>query len=347
MTVATFTQPDYTSQSASAYKAALDGAAMVFARMGDAFAPHAQSSPDMTVRLDAGAIFVLSGAVPVLTEVAAQNTGTITAPTGSNKRIDLVVVDETTGAVSVITGTPTTGTPAAPALTAGKWPVAQIGTVSAPLTVSTTSITNSMLTDIRVGTPQGKRTPADDTVDKAQLVAGYANGWVFIQKQTASSSAQIDFALPSGYDRFELHIMNAAPATDAVAAWVRVSEDSGSTFVSGAGKYDWQSNNGGSSSLEGNTSDTKIVLTGTSLSVGNATGERMSGTLTLDGARDSVQTTLDFDGFVIGADGIGRLCRSSGMCYDTADTQSVRFLFASGNIASGTFVLFGLRTDQT
>lgn len=138
MTVATFLQPDYNTQSGTAYPLAIDASMAVMKRIAAAFAPHAQSTPDMTVRVDAGALQV----GVTLTEVAAQNTGTITAPVG-NPRIDRVVVDASTGAVSVITGTPA-GSPTAPALTAGKLPVAQV-----LLQTSSTVITNSMITDER------------------------------------------------------------------------------------------------------------------------------------------------------------------------------------------------------
>ena len=71
MSVSTFTQPDYTAQSGAAYKGNLDGAADVLKRLAASFAPHAQSTPDMTVRLAAGAVF--DGAT--LSEVAAQSSG--------------------------------------------------------------------------------------------------------------------------------------------------------------------------------------------------------------------------------------------------------------------------------
>ncbi len=137
MSVSTFTQPDYTAQTGATYKANLDGAADVMKRLGAAFAPHAQSTPDMTVRLDAGAIF--DGAT--LTEVAAQSTGAISAPAVA--RIDRVVVDKATGAVSVITGVDQ-ASPPIPDMTAGKVPICRVS-----LVVSQSSIVNADITDER------------------------------------------------------------------------------------------------------------------------------------------------------------------------------------------------------
>ena len=143
--VATFVAPVNTTQNATAYKGNIDGDFSVATRVIDQFAPHQTSTPAMTITVDAGSIF--SGVT--LTEVAQQTSGTITAPTGSNKRIDRAVISASTGTLSIITGTPTTGTPSAPAITSGNLPVAQIGTPTNPLTTSTTTITNSIITDER------------------------------------------------------------------------------------------------------------------------------------------------------------------------------------------------------
>ncbi|MDE2229891.1 MAG: tail fiber protein [Alphaproteobacteria bacterium] len=92
----------------------------------------------MTVALDAGHLF--NGTT--LIEIAAQTTPTFAAPV-SNPRIDRVVVDRASGAVSVVTGTEA-ASPVPPAIPAGKAPVAQV-----LLQTTSTAVTNSMLTDER------------------------------------------------------------------------------------------------------------------------------------------------------------------------------------------------------
>lgn len=141
MTVKTFTQPDYAdvAQTGSIYPTNIDKAIAVHHRMAGAFAPHAQSTPNMTVRVDAGAL-AGSGA-PV--EVAAQSTGTIVAPV-TNPRIDRIVIDASTGAVAVIAGTEA-GSPVAPVIPNGYLPIAQVA-----LATSTAAITNALITDERV-----------------------------------------------------------------------------------------------------------------------------------------------------------------------------------------------------
>lgn len=150
MTVPTFVQPDRTTQSGSAYPANIDAAIAVLANPAGHFAAHAQSTPDMTVRVDAGKLQVGTG----VTVVAAQNTATITAPV-TNPRIDRVVIDSVTGVVSVIAGTEA-ASPTAPAITAGKLAVAQI-----LLATSTTVIANSIITDERCVVPTFAHTLAE------------------------------------------------------------------------------------------------------------------------------------------------------------------------------------------
>ena len=89
--------------------------------------------------------------------VAAQSTGTITAPS-ANPRIDRVVVDRATGVASVITGAEN-ASPVAPAITAGKVPVAQVAFV-----VSQSSIVNADITDERQLGVLGLKTAAFEAV---------------------------------------------------------------------------------------------------------------------------------------------------------------------------------------
>lgn len=94
--------------------------------------------PSMHASLDAGNLF--DG--QTLTEKAVQTSALITAPV-TNPRIDRIVIDKVSGAVSVITGT-AAASPVAPALTAGVFPVAQV-----LVQTSSTTITNTMITDER------------------------------------------------------------------------------------------------------------------------------------------------------------------------------------------------------
>ena len=147
MTVATKTQPNYTTQAAASYKAAIDAITAVHDRMGGAFAAHEQDqgspAPDLSVRVDAG--FVLNGIT--LSEIAAQTVTGFTVPSSGQERIDRVVVDASTGVASRVAGTAVSGSPSAtpPAIPAGSLPCCQVR-----MTSSATAVLNSMITDERV-----------------------------------------------------------------------------------------------------------------------------------------------------------------------------------------------------
>ena len=97
------------------------------------FAPHAQVSPDLTIALDPG--YLLNGTT--LTEVKAQVVGPFAAP-ASGFRIDRVVVDCTTGAATVVTGTANNLTP--PPIPAGTLPVARVFLENATLSLNNKNI---------------------------------------------------------------------------------------------------------------------------------------------------------------------------------------------------------------
>jgi len=137
----TFLQPNFETQTGTLYKQSLDNSIAVMARLAAAFAPHEQDTPNMTVRVNAGDLWVQNA----LVQKAAQNSATITAPTGTDHRIDRIVIDAITGAVSVITGTPG-ASPTVPTITTGKLPICQVA-----LAHGMTVITNALITDERVG----------------------------------------------------------------------------------------------------------------------------------------------------------------------------------------------------
>jgi hypothetical protein len=105
-----------------------------------AFAPHEQDTPDMTIRVDAGLLWINNDVV----EVNAQSTTTISSP-ATYSRIDRIVIGSTAGTVSVITGV-SAATPTAPTITSGKLPICQV-----TIATSTTAITNDLITDERIG----------------------------------------------------------------------------------------------------------------------------------------------------------------------------------------------------
>lgn len=195
MATSTFIQTQRDTQSVTDYYRFLDGDIDVLAHIGDAFATHEQATPDMTVVVDAGV--VVSGTS--LQVVSQQTTATIVPPVANN-RIDLVVIDQATGIVSVVSSAEAPK-PDRPALPAGKIPTAEIF-----LTTSTTAITNDQINDLRPlwrqeSLADGSLTRGDTGL--ALSTTGVEAGSYFLTNLTVDTQGRIT-AASSGSAVFEL-----------------------------------------------------------------------------------------------------------------------------------------------
>lgn len=128
----------------TSYKGKIDADFAVAQRVADAFAPKPASPAAMSVVIDAGfTVATGPGGLQSVIEIGAQTLTIAAAPGAPNNRIDLVVLDEASGAASVVAGMPA-GSPAAPALAPGKKQIAQIAVPN-----GTASIGNGNITDLR------------------------------------------------------------------------------------------------------------------------------------------------------------------------------------------------------
>ena len=115
--VETFVQPNFTTQDAASYKAALDKSIAVLAEISKAFAPREMAAPGMGVTIEAGS---LGDGTPI----AAANVTGIGAPVG-NPRIDRIYLALATGVFTRIAGT-AAAVPVPPALPTGAYAIAQV-----------------------------------------------------------------------------------------------------------------------------------------------------------------------------------------------------------------------------
>ena len=212
MTVATFLQSNFTTQDAASYKAAIDGDVSVMAKLAAPFAPHAQATPNMTVAVDTGAVFVGG----VLNIVAMQSTGMLAAPV-SHPRIDRVVINAMTGAIATVPGTES-ATPIPPAIPPGFLPIAQV-----LLQTTSTSITNAMITDERIA---GNLLPSPST----KVIAQNAVPLSFVA--VANTFTGASYVSNAGNVQVSSSGVHGLTATPAVGASVYVSW-LGGTGVSG------------------------------------------------------------------------------------------------------------------
>ncbi len=214
MTVGTFNQTNFTTQDATTYKASIDADIAVMSRLAGPFAPHAQATANMTVAVDAGAVFG-GGA---LTPVAAQSTGTFTAPV-SNPRIDRIVINPASGAILTVTGTEA-ASPSPPAIPAGYYPLAQV-----LLQTSSTAITNTMITDERI---TGNLLPNSGNATKVLAQSAVPLSFVAV----ASTFTGATYANNGGNVQLSSTGVHGLTATPAVGASVYVAW-AGGTGVSG------------------------------------------------------------------------------------------------------------------
>lgn len=179
-------------------------------------------------------------------------------------------------------------------------------------------------------------------------------GLHFIASTTlANTATTVDFTsgIDSTYDEYELHIENAVPTTGNVTAWLRTSADSGGTWNSTAGDYDWVlnwSNSGSNNVTNGSTSAARIQLSDAALVNTTALGGFSAVVRVFDPAGTTFNKRIMWT--ASGAEGSVNLATTmaygagAGNRESTAAINGLRFMFSSGNIAAGAkFKLYGIR----
>lgn len=179
--------------------------------------------------------------------------------------------------------------------------------------------------------------------------------WKLITDSGASSSASIAFTsgITSTYALYAITIDNAVPQTDTARLRMRVSIDGGSNYASGAGSYEHASTgiDSAGNTRSNSADDTEIEL---SAAVSNTSNEGGI-SLTMYMIRPSatgVKKHFHWSGsyFNSTSDDITSL-QGSGICKETSPEgtiangiNAVEFAFTSGNIVTGRFRLYGIRS---
>lgn len=237
--VGTWQDTNYSAMSGTAYPAAVDANFAVAKRIVDRYAPRPQATPNMTVLVDAGHLF-LGGSNTV--ENIAQTTSTFSAPSSGNSRKDWIVGDAATGTISVVTGTQASS-PTEPNVPAGKFPIAIVTLAS-----STTAITQNEIADRR-------NLPAATTVTPATSPAIIASG-------SFSGVGSGIIPLPSGYAIYEITVFQINVASGSATQVDGVWQDSVSGDIATANQWSYidTESNTSSSSTQHNNSDTSFQL---------------------------------------------------------------------------------------
>jgi hypothetical protein len=196
-------------------------------------------------------------------------------------------------------------------------------------------------TETAVGALQAADVALDARID---VLEGY-RAVKLLATKTASASATLDFTEFNNavYSQYLFEFDEVKPATDVVGLAARVSTNGGSSYDSGATDYmgsAWGHAQPGSAATAGTAGLGYI----TRASVGNAAAEYgVTGHMWLRFAGDGnkqtralCQTSYEQDNSWVETGHASWFRRSA------QDTDAIRFLFSSGNIASGTIRMYGL-----
>jgi len=170
--------------------------------------------------------------------------------------------------------------------------------------------------------------------------------WTKLATATASASATIDFTgLTSSYNAYLVVLSNIAPATNAVDLWLRTSADGGSTYDSGASNYEWGGftvTGSAATATGGSTGDNKIKLGGIAATLGNGANQESGGHVLIYKPSASSFCRMNWQISCVRSDASVDHIYGGGSRLSAAAVNAIRFLMSSGNIASGTFDLYGL-----
>ena len=173
-----------------------------------------------------------------------------------------------------------------------------------------------------------------------------------VKLQTVTASNDSTVAVTgfnnSTYTDYIIRFRSVIPATDGgVIFHMKTSTDGGSSYDAGSSDYSWhnhRAHHSGTGTAGGaDTGDPNISIT--SASLGSDTAESLSGWVEILNAPDSTNYS-HFQGLLVLADHNATSSTQfwfSGSRNAAADIDAVQFYFASGNVESGNFVLYGIK----
>ena len=190
----------------------------------------------------------------------------------------------------------------------------------------------------------------DDNITGGWVEIRDVTGWELIGSATASSDSTVEFTWTGKTYREVMLVINAAlPATDDVEAWIRTSDDGGSTF-GGTNAYSYALQTMVHSNTEAvvqfaDNADDEIVLTenGATEAVGNGADEGIGGNIQILLPGEATPIVVNYTGIYVASTGSSKTYTGAARRISTGGIDGIQFLFESGNIASGEFACYGLK----
>ena len=168
----------------------------------------------------------------------------------------------------------------------------------------------------------------------------------FISSLVASNSASVSFTgLSSTYFTYKLIVSGYLPATDATSLIFKTSANNGASYDAGASDYSWirytaVQNTTPNNSTTGDEADTGIILT---TNIGSAPTATCDFEITLINPSATIYTSMLWDGMFTNSILQQRNVNGSGTRLSSAAVNAIELTSSSGNIATGTFKLYGIR----
>ena len=170
---------------------------------------------------------------------------------------------------------------------------------------------------------------------------------IFISSVTASSSATVSFTgIDSTYDVYVVELVTAKPAVNNDELRMRFSSNNGSTYFSGASDYafSWMENSSDSPTPSGNNSG---AISHVPFAVVSSAplGAGVNGFIKIFNPARAAYTLLLSN---LTCSSTGTRCRQNlgnAVVLQSAAKNAVQLYFGSGNIASGTFRLYGIKNS--
>ena len=225
-------------------------------------------------------------------------------------------------------------------------------------TAPTQTLTNKTLTSPDLtGTPTAPTAAVGtNTTQVATTEFVQANtALVLLGSATASASASLSFVHTGGtgtvvfdwtaYDEYEFHFVRIVPATNAVNLNSQISQDSGTTYKAGAGAYTTVTSRlDGTPQIIAETAASTAWTLSYNSAISNSSNYGFNGVLRMYKPSAAVGKGIDFNGHYNASS--GTMTSTRGMFWYTADTNAwtgIKFLMASGNIASGVIHGYGIK----
>ena len=160
-----------------------------------------------------------------------------------------------------------------------------------------------------------------------------------------SATASVDFnssLITDTYDKYIMSYQGVKPVNDTVYLRSRYSTDNGSTFETGTFSYGYQHSKLGGTAT-GGAGDTSSNYAENNWGAGNDANYPYNGTFHIDALRDSSTYLSIRHEFIFRDSSNNQYVIQEGWTLSNAVTYNyIEFSFSSGNIADGTFTLYGM-----